>query len=263
MIPESKICGICGFEKTKDCFSVRTKPNGYSWLRRECKYCQNNLRNERYKNIPEVRRRVLDSGKKYAAENRDRVLAYYRKYEIENKDKKTAGYKRKYENNKELIKKQRREYYKADPKRHIAVVNNYLIKNKDKVRAAQRKNHHKRKVVDINYKLTKLLRGRLLAAISNRGIRLSKTKDLLGCSVEFLKQHLESKFTDGMNWGNRGNKGWHIDHIIPCDAFDLTKLEEQRKCFHYTNLQPLFKTTEIAKSFGYLNEIGNRDKSNN
>ena len=45
-------------------------------------------------------------------------------------------------------------------------------------------------------------------------------------------------------------------------TIDLTKKEEQQKCFHYTNLQPLFKTTEIAKQFGYENEVGNRNKSN-
>ena len=68
-------------------------------------------------------------------------------------------------------------------------------------------------------------------------------------------------FKPGMSWENYG-KIWEIDHIKPCDSFDLTKLEEQQKCFHYTNLQPLFKTTEIAESFGYINQIGNRNKSN-
>lgn len=62
-----------------------------------------------------------------------------------------------------------------------------------------------------------------------------------------------------MNWQNWGTV-WELDHILPCVSFDLTKLEEQQKCFHYTNLQPLFKTTEIAESYGYKNEIGNRNK---
>ena len=64
-----------------------------------------------------------------------------------------------------------------------------------------------------------------------------------------------------MNWSNHGTI-WEIDHIIPCDSFDLTKLEEQEKCFHFSNLQPLFKTTEIAESLGYKGYIGNREKSN-
>jgi len=61
-----------------------------------------------------------------------------------------------------------------------------------------------------------------------------------------------------MNWSNQG-KIWEIDHIIPISKFDLTNQNEQKKAFHYTNTQPLFKTTQIAKQLGY-NEIGNRNK---
>jgi hypothetical protein len=48
-----------------------------------------------------------------------------------------------------------------------------------------------------------------------------------------------------MNWENQGE--WHIDHILPCASFDLTKEEEQRKCFHYTNLQPLWAKDNMIK----------------
>ena len=51
-----------------------------------------------------------------------------------------------------------------------------------------------------------------------------------------------------MTWKNHGLKGWHIDHIIPCAAFDLTKEEEQKKCFHYSNLQPLWWIDNLKKS---------------
>ena len=49
-----------------------------------------------------------------------------------------------------------------------------------------------------------------------------------------------------MTWDNHGL--WEIDHKIPCDAFDLTNPEEQKKCFHYTNLQPLIKQENRTKS---------------
>ena len=89
----------------------------------------------------------------------------------------------------------------------------------------------------------------------------SKSLELLGCTIGEFKQHLEKQFKPEMTWDNHGEI-WEIDHIKACANFDLSSLEEQQKCFHYSNLQPLFKTTEIAKSFGYINQIGNRNKSN-
>jgi hypothetical protein len=71
--------------------------------------------------------------------------------------------------------------------------------------------------------------------------------DLLGCSVEELKKYLEIKFKEGMSWNNYGLRGWHIDHIIPCSKFDLIKEEEQKKCFHFSNLQPLWWNENLSK----------------
>ena len=68
---------------------------------------------------------------------------------------------------------------------------------------------------------------------------------LVGCTPNFLKGYLEAKFTDGMSWDNYGD--WHVDHIKPCSSFDLTKDEEQRECFHYKNLQPLWGPDNLAK----------------
>jgi len=73
--------------------------------------------------------------------------------------------------------------------------------------------------------------------------------ELVGCSVEFLIKYLESKFTDGMSWENRGKERgkWHIDHIRPCNTFDLTDENEQKRCFHYTNLRPLWAEDNLCR----------------
>ena len=62
-----------------------------------------------------------------------------------------------------------------------------------------------------------------------------------------LKLHLENQFVDGMNWNNYGKNGWHIDHIKPCASFDLTDPKQQKICFHYTNLQPLWAIDNLIK----------------
>lgn len=70
--------------------------------------------------------------------------------------------------------------------------------------------------------------------------------ELVGCSLEFLKSHLEKQFDDKMTWDNYGNF-WHIDHVRPIASFDLSLEEEQKKCFNWRNLQPLEGKENIRK----------------
>jgi hypothetical protein len=75
--------------------------------------------------------------------------------------------------------------------------------------------------------------------------------ELIGCSSKELESYLENQFTEGMTWENYGYYGWHIDHIKPCSSFDLTDPEQQKLCFHYSNLQPLWAKDNIKKSNKY------------
>ena len=76
--------------------------------------------------------------------------------------------------------------------------------------------------------------------------RASSATELLGCSIEECRKHLEDQFEDGMAWENHGE--WHIDHRRPCSSFDLVNEEEQRMCFHHTNLQPMWGDENLIKS---------------
>lgn len=102
----------------------------------------------------------------------------------------------------------------------------------------------KRRAADPEFLLMGRLRCRMYGAL-----RYTKRSDrycaLLGATIKELRCYLESKFKPGMTWENR--RLWHIDHIRPCASFDLTDPEQQRQCFHYTNLQPLWATDNLKK----------------
>jgi hypothetical protein len=114
----------------------------------------------------------------------------------------------------------------------------------------QKLNNYKKnkKQSDPQFKIKFLLRLRLLDALKRENVtKRHSALQLLGCEVNILKQHLESKFDNIMNWSNHGIY-WEIDHIIPCSRFNLEDEEQQKQCFHYSNLQPLTKTENRQKS---------------
>ena len=101
---------------------------------------------------------------------------------------------------------------------------------------------------NLEYRLTHVLRSRLGSAIRGTA-KAASTKELIGCSIKHLRAHLERQFTAGMSWDNYGD--WHIDHIRPCASFDLTDPGQQRECFNYTNLQPLWAEDNMKKGASY------------
>jgi len=101
------------------------------------------------------------------------------------------------------------------------------------------------------YAIVRRLRGRLWHALRG-SIKAASTFDLVGCSPSELMRHIEAHFVDGMSWSNRSE--WHIDHIRPCDSYDMSKEDQQRKCFHYTNLRPLWRTDNLRKGKKYDRE---------
>jgi hypothetical protein len=98
---------------------------------------------------------------------------------------------------------------------------------------------------DINYAILTRLRGRIRDALVN-GSKSARTRALIGCTIDELIVHLESRFTEGMSWEVRDRI--HIDHILPCSLFTLSRPSHQRVCFNYKNLQPLWKEDNLSKS---------------
>ena len=166
------------------------------------------------------------------------------KYGIKSYCKKCGNKKaleRYYKNREHNLLKQKEWHYSNREKR-IKQLREYSYANKN------RRNEYlkKKKETDIQFKIRKNIRDRMRAAMDGKS-KSKNTIDLLGCSIEEVKIYLENQFTEGMTWNNYGKKGWHIDHILPCASFDLTDPEQQKKCFHYTNLQPLWAKDNYSK----------------
>jgi hypothetical protein len=123
----------------------------------------------------------------------------------------------------------------------------YYQNNKDKRNNDCKLLKKKYRNTDSNFKIKDNLCRRINNALHGNS-KSKRTLELLGCSIEFLKKHLEFQFKEDMTWDNYSINGWHIDHIKPCSSFDLSNPEEQRVCFHYTNLQPLWAEENRSKS---------------
>jgi hypothetical protein len=99
---------------------------------------------------------------------------------------------------------------------------------------------------DADYRIRCLLRGRIRAAVAGKR-KIDDTMALVGINLDGLKLHIESLFVRGMNWDAFMRGEIHIDHKRPCASFDLSRPDHQRECFHYTNLQPLWKFENLSK----------------
>lgn len=153
------------------------------------------------------------------------------------------------ESNVELIKINKSEYYLKNKPRIQEKKRNY-----NKLNATSRRlrdyNYQKMKLsTDINYKLRHYLRSRIRSIICRNKRGGSAVKDL-GCTIDELRQYLQSKFQNGMAWGNHGK--WHIDHIKPLSKFDLTVRTDFLEACHYTNLQPLWAIENLIKGNKYI-----------
>jgi len=163
------------------------------------------------------------------------------------------------ENNKEKIKIKNNLWLKNNPNYMKEYHKKYNLKHREKINQKLKKWRDKnseellpklRKIKkekydnDLNFKLKHLLRCRI-----NKIIKYNRNKssiDILGCTINDFKTHIENNFKDGMTWDNYSYYGWHIDHIIPLSSANSD--EELMKLCHYSNLQPLWSYENLKKS---------------
>ena len=139
--------------------------------------------------------------------------------------------------------------WKRDRKKILARQNARRRTEEAKIQRNNQLRH--RRIADPIFKIRDNLRRRINFLV-HRGHKSARTVDLLGCTVDQFLGHLEINFQDGMGWENYGF-GWHIDHKRPCASFDLSDPAQQRECFHWKNLQPLFAKDNLSKGARIIN----------
>ncbi|MBC8306033.1 MAG: hypothetical protein H8E55_61010 [Pelagibacterales bacterium] len=144
--------------------------------------------------------------------------------------------------NKDHINELRRKRRKTPEGAALLATYNSTYNKKHRKKLTEK--YLERRKKDPAFKILTILRGRIRQALKGYN-KSNLTVKLLGCRIEEFWIHLEKKFTKDMTRENHGE--WHVDHIIPCASFDLSKPEEQAKCFHYTNLQPLWAMDNLKK----------------
>lgn len=154
--------------------------------------------------------------------------------------------------------------YKSDPKKYIKRSMDYEAKNKDKkyknrkaweiknrktIAEYKNKYEYDKTRANVGYLIQKRLRSRVRAALVNKSKKAYRTMELVGCTMDFLMKHIEELFLEGMSWDNV--RDWHIDHKKPCVLFDLTNEQQQKECFNWKNLQPLWGIDNLKKGAKY------------
>lgn len=226
---KKKICSKCNINKSLSDFYFRKDTQKY---RNECINCHNKRHKEYFKTYYKENKEILiKKNKEYVKNNPEKTKNKWRKYENSEKGKKTRLEYRKsqkgLENNKKKVEKYRSK------KENKEKINNY-VKNRLKN--------------DNIYYLKEKIRRRINEVLKKKKLTKCKSStEVIGCSWEQLKKHLESQFKEGMSWDNKGK--WHIDHIIPIST--AKSKEEVYRLNHYTNLQPLWAEDNLKKSDNY------------
>ena len=149
--------------------------------------------------------------------------------------------------NPERVKAAKDKYAKANKHKNAPRLARWRAANRASYRATANAYKARRNREDPYFRLSNRLRERLRKILRRSGeAKSSSTLEMTGCNWHELRRHFENQFADGMSWENMGE--WHIDHIRPCASFDLTDPEQQRQCFHYSNLQPLWASHNQRKS---------------
>jgi hypothetical protein len=216
-----KCRGKCGKEypATPEYFYKNGK-----YLRTNCKQCQSEIQQEYAGRYPETQ-------KKWREANRDKTKETSRLW---------------YQQNRERARERNGEYYRANAEAVCERTKKYRQDNPEWYRKYRRDWRRRNRLISN-------VRAGIWGCLSGRQ-KDSSSVEYIGCTLEELWVHLESKFQDGMTRKNYGE--WHVDHIRPLSSFDFEVDTENtlHEAWHYTNLQPLWAKDNLSKGSSWKNK---------
>lgn len=232
-----KTCKVCNFEKELENYYInkRNKDN-YDNV---CKVCtkEKNKKNRDKNREAQIRWREKnpDYMKNYGKS--EKVIEYGKKY---------------YKDHKQEYIKRKQEWRILNPEKAKQERINYIENNKEKVNLYHSKWKKEKRINDPLYKLKENTSRRIRYELNTllKGKKSKSTVEYLGCTIDELKIYLQEKFKDSMTWENYG-KIWQIDHIIPCNSWNLIDNFENNCCWNFRNLQPLNSTENKSKKDKY------------
>ena len=205
-----------------------------------CKNCQKQYR---LSNIEKIKKRdkIRYDNKK------ENICEQKRDYYQDNKTDILTKNKKYYTDNKQQILEYHAEYIILNKEILDVKKKAYNEKNKDKIRENDNEYKKRRRATDINYKIRRNCSSMIWRALN--GTKNSSILNHLSYSIGELKQHLESQFDDKMTWENYGSY-WEIDHIIPQSKLLYNSMEDDnfKKCWALENLRPLEAIANKKKS---------------
>jgi hypothetical protein len=233
---ETKICGRCKIEKEVSEFYYQKTCNRY---RTKCKICYK-LECKIYKDANKDKTKAYS--KNYRSVNAEIIKEKNKIYREENKEeikiRQKISSKKYYDKNTELVKGKSKKFRENNP--------NYAYEYRAKNQSYSNDYQKNRRNEDQLFKLNHNVKARLSVFLKKNNItKKNKTFELVGCTPQELKEHLEKQFREGMTWENHVKYGWNIDHIIPLSS--ATTEEELYKLCHFTNLQPLWAEENLSK----------------
>ena len=181
----------------------------------------------------------------YRLANRERILEVNRQWKARNKERHRAGSRAWIENNPERAKETARRWVKNNPEKIKAAAKRWAKRHPEKVRANTRITGARLRATPSG-RLKRNMGTMMCLALNGRKAG-RHWETLVGYKIEDLKRHIESRFRQGMTWGNYGRGGWEVDHILPVASFDFDHEEEIKKCWALNNLQPLWSYENKSK----------------